>query len=66
MNVHFRKYDPKQDFLRIRDFLLETYRVFGKPLNWGFERWNWARYHPNMFSGDAKSKIRFWEDAVGI
>lgn len=30
MEVRFRKYDPEQDFLRICDFLSETYRAFGR------------------------------------
>jgi GNAT superfamily N-acetyltransferase len=66
MKEKLRKYNPEQDFGRIRDFLVETYLASEKPYNWGFERWNWARYHPSMFEGDSEQKIRFWEDAVGI
>ena len=66
MKIRFRTYDPEQDFLRVRDFLSETYQAFGKPLNWRLERWNWARYHPSMFDGDTEGKIHLWEDAVGI
>ena len=70
MKVNFRKYNPKQDFFRIRDFLKETYNAFGKPINWGLERWNWGRYHPSMFDGRNPAKttanINFWEEAIGL
>jgi hypothetical protein len=66
MKTRFRKYDPEHDFDRIRDFLVATYLASEEPYNWGFERWNWARYHPSMFSGDSEWKIRFWEDAIRI
>ena len=66
MNVQLRNYNPDVDFLRVRDFLSETYQAFGRPLNWRMERWNWARYHPMMFDGDAESNVRLWEEAVGL
>jgi GNAT superfamily N-acetyltransferase len=70
MKTTFRKYRPEQDFLRVRDFLKETYFAFGKPINWGLERWNWGRYHPSMFrrhnSATIAANIRFWDGAVGI
>jgi len=66
MKVSFRHYDPRHDFVPIRDMLSETYAAYGKPLNWRIERWNWARYHPFMFSGDAEANIRLWEGAAGV
>jgi len=44
MTPIFRKYVTGQDFLRIRDFLAETFSLTGQPLNWRLERWNYARY----------------------
>ena len=66
MKTRFRKYEPGQDFLRIRDFLVDTYGAFGKPLNWDISRWNWARYHPMVFGPEAAANIRLWEGAVGV
>lgn len=66
MKAQLEKYRPEQDFLRIRDFLVETYMASAEPYNWGLERWNWARYHPSMFEGDIEKKCRFWEKVVGI
>jgi predicted N-acetyltransferase YhbS len=42
-NVSVRKYKHDRDFLRVRDFLVETFSVLDKPLNWRLERWNYAR-----------------------
>ena len=76
MGVRFRKYKPEQDFLRIRDFLVSTYRAFGMPLNWRLERWNYARYFVAPFLGaygqkdpkleDSLRAIRFWEETIGV
>jgi hypothetical protein len=42
--LKLRAYKPEQDFLRIRDLLVDTRQAFSSPLNWGIERWNYARY----------------------
>jgi len=71
-----RRYRPAEDFIRVRDFLKETFYAFGEPLNWGIERWNWARFHPSVFregdpAGTARNieffegSIRIWEDGNG-
>lgn len=44
MALKLRAYKPEQDFLRIRDLLVDTRQAFSSPLNWGIERWNYARY----------------------
>ncbi len=76
MKARLRKYDPERDFLRIRDFFVETYQMSGRLINWRIERWNYARYfvapllgahgaeHPNVEG--SKQAIRFWEDTVGV
>ena len=76
MKVKFRKYEPERDFLRVRDMLIETFRQFEKPINWTFERWNYARYFAAPMLGaygltentteKSKEAIRLWEEAVGI
>lgn len=76
MRVRLRKYKPEQDFLRIRDLLVNTYRAFGMPLNWRLERWNYARYFVAPFLGaygqkdpkleDSRRAIRFWEETIGV
>ncbi len=35
MKAQLRKYRPEQDFLRIRDFLVETYLASEEPYNLG-------------------------------
>ncbi|UCF69792.1 MAG: hypothetical protein JSW49_06190 [candidate division WOR-3 bacterium] len=76
MKVKFRKYEPERDFLRVRDMLVQTFHAFEKPINWTFERWNYARYFAAPMLGaygetenttqKSLDAIRLWEDAVGI
>jgi len=71
-----RKYDPDHGFLRIRDFLQETTRVFGRPLNWGIARWEYARYFIAPYLGGygetegsregSLKAIRFWEEVIRV
>lgn len=44
MTVRQCKYDDRRDFCRVRDFLVDTYALLEKPVNWRLERWNYARY----------------------
>jgi predicted N-acetyltransferase YhbS len=44
MKARFCQYAHDRDFLRIRDFLAETFSLTPRPLNWRLERWNYARY----------------------
>jgi mycothiol synthase len=70
MDTHTRPYAGAEDFLRIRDFLKANLYAFEKPVNWGMERWNWARFHPSVFhDGDperTRSCIAYWESSVTI
>ena len=70
MKTRFRRYRGHEDFLLIRDFLKCNLYAFGKPVNWGMERWNWGRYHPSVFwAGDparTAACIAHFEGAVGI
>ncbi len=76
MTAKLRKYRPEQDFLRIRDFLVDTYQIIGKPQNWRLERWNYARHFVAPFRGtyrqeepnpeDSLKAIRLWEDTIGV
>lgn len=72
-----KNYDPEPDFLRVREFLVGTYLAFGTPaLNWGIERWNYARYFVAPMLGSAGTEpgvppgalraIRMWEDMIGL
>lgn len=66
-----RSYEHDRDFVRVRDFLNETYGAFSFPCNWGLEQWNYARYFVAPFLGaygkagdttaDSLAAIEFWE-----
>ncbi|MCF7794187.1 MAG: GNAT family N-acetyltransferase [Candidatus Cloacimonetes bacterium] len=74
--IKLRKYIPERDFIRIRDFLNETYCAFNSPVNWGLERWNYARFFISPMLGayglnspdNSKSiaAIKLWEDLLGV
>jgi mycothiol synthase len=76
MTARFRTYRPERDFLRIRNFLVDTYASFAAPVNWGIERWNYARHFVAPMLGSYGTDegtpegsliaIRFWEDHVGL
>ena len=76
--AHLRKYLPA-DFLGVRDLLVDTYPTFGMPHNWGFERWNYARYFViPMLAGyqegvayapsveESLEAIRAWENMIRV
>jgi ribosomal protein S18 acetylase RimI-like enzyme len=72
MKTNFCTYDHEKDFLRVRDFLVDTYSIVDKPINWTLERWNYARYFVLPMIGayakdpvsveDSQKAIHFWED----
>jgi predicted N-acetyltransferase YhbS len=76
MIVAGRAYKPDPDFIRIRDFLNQTYLGFPSPFNWGLERWNYARYFIAPLLGSsgtdvgtpqsALDAIARWEDLVRV
>ena len=76
MNARLRKYLPEMDFIRVRDFLVESFSLTKNPLNWKLERWNYARYfiapmlvtdgigEPDM---DAiKAAVQLWNNSTAI
>ena len=70
MTTTMRPYEADHDFMRVRNFLSETFRATEKPLNWRIERWNYARYFAVPMLADRKEAdpsvkspqdaIRFW------
>jgi ribosomal protein S18 acetylase RimI-like enzyme len=81
MEVRFQKYNPKQDFLRIRDFLADTFSLYDRPFNWMLDRWNFVQYfvipihsyHNNRYFGvptnlrhNNQDELPLWEKTIGI
>ena len=60
----------KEDFIKIRDFLADTYAHFQRPFNWLIERWNvspsLAREMNGVSLEEWESQIGIWEDANRI
>ena len=81
MKMRFRKYNPENDFLRIRDFLVDTFSLYDRPFNWMLDRWNFVRYfvvpihsyHNNRYFGvptnlrhNNRDELPLWEKTIGI
>jgi len=76
MTASMRPYRAETDFIRVRDFLNETYCRFPFTYNWGMERWNYARYFVAPMLGaygtdrgtpeGSLKAIRMWEEMVRI
>jgi ribosomal protein S18 acetylase RimI-like enzyme len=69
MKTAFRQYDHDRDFLRIRDFLVETFSLTAQPLNWRLERWNYARYFITPLlatDGVAEADMAAYEAAIRL
>jgi hypothetical protein len=71
-----RRYNDKQDFARVRDFLVDTYALLDRPINWRLERWNYARYFVIPMIGaygkdpvspeDSRKAIQMWADSIRL
>jgi len=81
MKTTLKAYDPKSDFMRIRDFLIETFSLYQRPFNWLIDRWNFCRYlvlpiHtyynvryfgvPTHTSQPHRDEVPLWEETIGI
>jgi predicted N-acetyltransferase YhbS len=76
MKNRHRSYNDQQDFLRVRDFLVDTYALLDRPFNWRLERWNYARYFVVPMIGayakdpvspdDSRKAIRMWADLIRL
>ncbi|NPD87728.1 MAG: GNAT family N-acetyltransferase [Asgard group archaeon] len=63
MSFKFKDYKHEEDFTRIRDFLIHSYKKIGKPSNWTLERWNYAFFFIRDMFGIT---LQEWEKSIGI
>ncbi len=76
-----RAYDPDTDYLRIRDFLVDTFALYQRPFNWLIDRWNFCRYcvipiHsyynvryfgvPTRPHHQWRDELPLWEKSIGV
>jgi len=81
MKTTLKTYNPDRDFLRIRQFLIDTFALYQRPFNWLIERWNFCRYfvvpmHTNyniryfgvpISPGQSyRDELPLWEKTIGI
>ena len=53
----------REDFARIRDFLVDTYAHFQRPYNWMIERWNFSISMARVMNG---IPLEVWESQIAI
>ena len=56
-----------KDFLRIRDFLSKTFRIYQRSVNWRIERWEYAFYFvaPMLaYWGNPSPSVESAEEAI--
>ena len=53
----------KQDFIKIRDFLVDSYAHFQRPYNWTLERWNFSISMARIMNG---IPLEVWESQIAI
>ena len=69
-----REFSGHDDFMAVRQFLIDSYSGFDRLFNWGIDRWDVLRYTTNAageLSGqrDWEQYVRVWEDngrVVGV
>ena len=81
MRTTLKAYDASRDFMRIRDFLVETFSLYQRPFNWCIDRWNFCRYFvipvhtyynvryfgvPTHTYQHHRDELPFWEKTIGI
>ena len=81
MKAQRKTYSGDEDFMRVRDFLIDTFALYGRPFNWCLDRWNFCRYHvlplhtfynvsyfsvPTQTSQSHRDERIFWEKTNGI
>jgi len=81
MKTTLKAYDAGRDFMRVRDFLVETFSLYQRPFNWLIDRWNFCQYFvvpihtyhnvryfgvPTHTSQSHRDEMPFWEKTVGI
>ena len=81
MKAKLRAYDPDPDFVRIRDFLIDTFALYSRPFNWCIDRWNFCRYFvvpvhtyhnvryfgvPSECDYTFRDELPLWEKTIGV
>ncbi len=77
----FRPYDPATDFGRIRQFLVDTFALYGRPFNWLVDHWDFCRYFavpvhtfynmryfgvPTLTHRPFRDELPAWEKTIGV
>lgn len=76
-----REYHASTDYLRVRQFLIDTFTLYGRPFNWMLDQWNFCRYFaapvhvfytarhfsvPKPANPQYRDEVTAWEKTVRI
>lgn len=76
MKAKLKAFNYQRDFLRVRDFLSQTFKLYGRSVNWRIERWeytfhfvapflaNWGENPPSRKTADAA--LKYLESLTGL
>lgn len=62
MKTNFRPY-VANDFLKVRDFLIQTYSKLGQSNSWAIDRWEFLEFFQEARNNTLK---RRWQDRIGL
>jgi ribosomal protein S18 acetylase RimI-like enzyme len=81
MSADFRPYRADPDYLRVRQFVIDTFALYDRPYNWLLDRWNFCRYFvlpvhtyynvqyfgvPTGTEQPFRDELPYWEQTIGI
>jgi len=81
VEIKLRSYEPDTDYLKMRGFLIETFKLYGRPFNWLIDQWNFTRYFaapvhsfynvryfgvPTLTHEGIRDEVQAWEKAFWV
>lgn len=81
MEARLRPYSGDDDLMKVRELLIESFALYGRPFNWCLERWNFCRYHvaplhthynvryfsvPTGTVPPHRDERLYWERSIGV
>jgi ribosomal protein S18 acetylase RimI-like enzyme len=81
MTITYRRYNSASDYMRVRQFLIDTFALHGRPDNWLIDRWNFCRhvviphhsyYNVSYFGVSTRpvhhfrDELPLWERSIGV
>lgn len=81
MTVTVRAYNHETDFIRVEQFLVDTFSIYNHPCNWMIDQWNFCRYFvcpvhtyyntqyfgvPTLTHPPFRDEVQVWENTIRV